>query len=54
MKKPAHLKTSETITVKRTKAVPSRFDARKQKYEDLKNLRQMLKEKKKNNVELVS
>ena len=53
MKKPAHLKIKEAVSTKRNKAIPSRFEARKQKYEELKELRQKLKERKTEKVEAV-
>jgi hypothetical protein len=53
MKKPAHLKTKDPITSKRNKAIPSRFETRKQKYAEIKELRQKLKERKSNKVEAV-
>jgi hypothetical protein len=54
MKKPSHLSTKDPITNKRSKAIPARFEARKEKYAELKQLRQKLKERKSNKVEAVS
>ena len=46
MKKPANLRLKETVTTKRTKSVPEDYLTRKKKYEELKELRQMIKKKK--------
>jgi len=54
MKKPSHLKLKENNTVKRTKAVPKRFEERKQRYQEIKELREILKKKKSENVEAVN
>jgi len=54
MKKPAHLKTKDPITTKRNKAIPSRFESRKQKYAEIKELRQKLRDRKSNKIEAVN
>lgn len=46
MKKPANLRLKETVTTKRTKSVSEDYLTRKKKYEELKELRQMIKKKK--------
>jgi hypothetical protein len=53
MKKPASLKTKEEVKQKRIKTVPQDFANRRKKYEELKELRQKLKTKNKQNVEKV-
>jgi hypothetical protein len=53
MKKPSHLKLKENNTVKRIRAIPKRFEERKNRYAELKELREILKKKKSDNVEAV-
>ena len=51
MKKPSHLKLKESVESKRIKGIPTNFENRKKKYEELKDLRQKLKQKKMANIE---
>lgn len=53
MKKPSNLKLKDTVTSKRNKAVPAKFEVRKQQYEELKALRQDLKERKEKKMQNV-
>ncbi len=53
MKKPSHLKIKEHNNVKRNKTVPGNFETRKQKYNELKQLRQKLKQRKEEKDESV-
>jgi hypothetical protein len=51
MKKPSNLKLNEPVETKRIKGIPANFENRKKKYEELKELRQKLKQKKLNNIQ---
>lgn len=46
MKIPPNLRNKDTVTEKRTHAVSESYAQRREKYEELKKLRQMMKEKK--------
>lgn len=51
MKKPSNLNLKEPITKKRNKGITSDFEVRKQKYAELKELRQKLKQKKSDKID---
>ncbi len=53
MKKPANLKLKDPVMNKRTKSFPSNFESRRKNYEELKEFRQKLKERKMNNIDKV-
>ena len=53
MKKPSHLKLKETVKTKRIKGDNSNFETRKKQYEELKELRQKLKQRRLNNIDKV-
>lgn len=46
MKKPSNLKLKEDNKVKRNKSIPNNFESRKKNYNELKELREILKQKK--------
>ena len=50
MKKPANLRTKDPVTSKRIKSVSEDYETRKKRYDELKELRQQLKEKKAKNL----
>lgn len=50
-KMPSNLKTKEPVTQKRIKSIPEDYAERRKKYEELKQLRQIMKEKKKKTVQ---
>lgn len=53
MKKPANLNLKEPVKSKRVKAISSNFENRRKKYEELKDLRQKLKQYKRKNIDKV-
>jgi hypothetical protein len=53
MKKPVNLTMKEHVSNKRTKGISTDFDNRKKNYDDLKEMRQKLKQRKLETVEKV-
>jgi hypothetical protein len=53
MKKPSNLNLKEKVTIKRTKATGDTFNKRKENYDKIKQLRQIVKRKKEDNVQAV-
>ena len=53
MKKPSTLKLNDNNKTKRSKGLPSNYELRKKNYQELKNLRQKLKDRKTEKVENV-
>jgi hypothetical protein len=53
MKKPSNLNLKEKTAIKRNKEVPTSFERRKKNYAEIKELREMLKQKAKDNAENV-
>jgi hypothetical protein len=51
MKKPSNLNLKDPITKKRNKGIQSDYEVRKQKYAELKELRQKLKQKKTDKID---